>query len=212
MYYLQSRYYDPEVCRFINADEASNLAANGDFISYNLYLYCCNNPVLRKDDGGQLWNTIIGAAVGGLIGGISSAIQGDSFWTGAAQGATAGAISGAAVDGALLIAASGGALAIAGGILIAAAGGMAGSLAGEQVKSYATDRTFKQIDKGMIIRAGFAGLINTLSFGLTASINYAVNGNVLPGKFLELSSNDAISTFTATQFAVEGELINAMVK
>ena len=51
-YYLQSRYYDPLTCRFINADDTSNLAANGDVVSFNLFAYCGNNPVIRKDDGG----------------------------------------------------------------------------------------------------------------------------------------------------------------
>ena len=53
-YYLQSGYYDSEIRRFINADDVSLLGANGDFISYNLYSYCLNNPVNRFDDGGNL--------------------------------------------------------------------------------------------------------------------------------------------------------------
>ena len=51
-YYLQSRYYDPVVKRFISADDASLLGANGDFTSLNLYTYCLNNPVNRLDEYG----------------------------------------------------------------------------------------------------------------------------------------------------------------
>ena len=47
-YYVSSRYYDPEVGRFINADSVSMLGANGDFASLNLFAYCGNNPVSRK--------------------------------------------------------------------------------------------------------------------------------------------------------------------
>ena len=36
-YYLQSRYYDPAIRRFINADGYVN--ANGDFIGFNMYAY-----------------------------------------------------------------------------------------------------------------------------------------------------------------------------
>ncbi len=54
LYYLQSRYYKPEICRFINVDDASYLGANDDFISYNLFAYCLNNPVNRTDDSGNL--------------------------------------------------------------------------------------------------------------------------------------------------------------
>ena len=41
LYYLQSRYYDPVVGRFLNADRL--LGANGDLMSYNLFAYCSNN-------------------------------------------------------------------------------------------------------------------------------------------------------------------------
>ncbi|HBL84814.1 MAG: hypothetical protein A2Y17_01510 [Clostridiales bacterium GWF2_38_85] len=43
-YYLNSRYYDPQVGRFINADGL--LGANQDLAGYNLFAYCSNNPVL----------------------------------------------------------------------------------------------------------------------------------------------------------------------
>ena len=63
-YYVSSRYYDPAIGRFINADDPSYLAANGDFISYNLYAYCGNNPVTRTDINGNAWHLAIGAAIG----------------------------------------------------------------------------------------------------------------------------------------------------
>ena len=34
MYYLQSRYYDPAVGRFINADDVQLLDTNGTVLSY----------------------------------------------------------------------------------------------------------------------------------------------------------------------------------
>ena len=74
MYYLQSRYYDPAICRFINADDISNLSANGDFASYNLYVYCGNNPVSRADDGGEFSNIVIGAVVGTAVEMVSQMI------------------------------------------------------------------------------------------------------------------------------------------
>ena len=49
-YYLQSRYYDPAICRFINAD-AYNDTGNG-ILGYNMFAYCLNNPVMYADDGG----------------------------------------------------------------------------------------------------------------------------------------------------------------
>ena len=58
-YYLQSRYYDPVVGRFISPDDESYLGANGDLISYNLYAYCSNNPVMGYDPSGHWdWESI----------------------------------------------------------------------------------------------------------------------------------------------------------
>ena len=52
LYYLQSRYYDPEIGRFINADDPGYLGADGTVISYNLFAYCSNNPVMGYDPSG----------------------------------------------------------------------------------------------------------------------------------------------------------------
>lgn len=41
--------------RFISADDASLLGANGDFTSLNLYAYCGNNPIIRYDPYGYAW-------------------------------------------------------------------------------------------------------------------------------------------------------------
>lgn len=48
-YYLQSRYYDSAICRFINAD---GLFTDG-FIGANLFAYCANNPVNTTDPTGN---------------------------------------------------------------------------------------------------------------------------------------------------------------
>lgn len=52
LYYLNNRYYDPEVARFINADDTSLLGATGTTLSYNLFAYCENNPVNSSDPSG----------------------------------------------------------------------------------------------------------------------------------------------------------------
>lgn len=50
LYYLQSRYYDPETCRFINAD---SLLVAGDYLQgTNMFAYCLNNPVMYVDPSG----------------------------------------------------------------------------------------------------------------------------------------------------------------
>ena len=49
LYYLRSRYYDPEIGRFINADDTAYLGYDGTPLSLNLFAYCENNPVNDSD-------------------------------------------------------------------------------------------------------------------------------------------------------------------
>ena len=58
LYYLNSRYYDSNTGRFINADVQINAKEN--FLGYNMYAYCGNNPVMYTDPSGcgKIWNWI----------------------------------------------------------------------------------------------------------------------------------------------------------
>ena len=56
LYYLQSRYYNPEICRFINADGYTSTGQT--VVGNNMFAYCGNNPVNRYDFGGQFWDTV----------------------------------------------------------------------------------------------------------------------------------------------------------
>lgn len=49
-YYLQSRYYDANVCRFINAD--SYASTGQGFLGCNMFAYCRNSPANRTGLGG----------------------------------------------------------------------------------------------------------------------------------------------------------------
>ena len=72
LYYLNSRYYNPEWCRFINADGI--IGANQDILSLNLYAYVSNNPISNADDeGSYAWalpalSTTIGAGIAVFVG------------------------------------------------------------------------------------------------------------------------------------------------
>ena len=69
LYYLQSRYYNAQWGRFINADGIQYLGANGDLEGFNLFAYCSNNPVMGADPEGNfiLSAVLIGAAVGAVF-------------------------------------------------------------------------------------------------------------------------------------------------
>ena len=55
LYYLQSRYYDCNTCKFINADDPSILLADPFNVQcVHIYDYCNNNPVMNVDSDGYI--------------------------------------------------------------------------------------------------------------------------------------------------------------
>ena len=50
LYYLQSRYYDATIGRFINAD--GFVTTGQGILSHNMYAYCMNNPMMFSDPSG----------------------------------------------------------------------------------------------------------------------------------------------------------------
>lgn len=105
LYYLMSRWYDPETGRFISPDGIEYLAPK-TLNGLNLYAYCLNDPMTYTDPNGTLpiWaNLLIGGAVLlglGILsflvpaGGVAAAVVG-----GALKGAIIGAVIGAGVGG-----------------------------------------------------------------------------------------------------------------
>ncbi len=78
LYYLQSRYYDANIGRFINADKAI-ADVGGEILGYNMYAYGFNNPINTSDSSGT-WPKIlkeIGARfkyMGNFFGGFFGAV------------------------------------------------------------------------------------------------------------------------------------------
>lgn len=182
LYYLQSRYYDPAICRFINADTFATTDANG-FLSANMFAYCENNPIMRTDESGEFFNTVIGAVVGATFGAVSAAIAGTSIWGGALSGAVSGAIAGFGVDVAMATVATGPA-----GIAIAAvatfASGFMGSVAGDVIEAKSNGQN---IYTGEVIgRAIISGTANMITGGLNVAVGKAT-GEVF-NKTLKLKS------------------------
>ena len=97
-YYLNSRYYDPEICRFINAD--GYVSTGQELSRHNMFAYCLNNPINMLDSMGSFpeWLMAIGAAVATV-----AVITAVTVCTGGAAapvlvGAAVGFVSGTAVD------------------------------------------------------------------------------------------------------------------
>lgn len=100
LYYLQSRYYDPEVGRFISMDDINYLDPE-TIGGTNLYAYCLNNPVKYIDLTGNFpWLALLifaGVLIvgGGAIGGFSAATVGEissDIWTDVGKGMLSGTI------------------------------------------------------------------------------------------------------------------------
>lgn len=68
-YYLNSRYYDANICRFITMDEVENLGFSGTILSYNLFSYCENNPITLVDYNGAQpeWAQVISKYAKGTL-------------------------------------------------------------------------------------------------------------------------------------------------
>ena len=69
-YYLQSRYYDPTICRFVSADQYELLGTLSQTLGQlNLYAYCNNNPIMYADETGEsfIGGLIITLILGGLV-------------------------------------------------------------------------------------------------------------------------------------------------
>ena len=83
LYYLQTRYYDPETGRFINLDQIEYIDPE-QLNGLNLYAYCLNNPVMNVDPSGHFVLsisailTIVGISAGvGALFGLGSAVVKD---------------------------------------------------------------------------------------------------------------------------------------
>lgn len=169
LYYLNSRYYDPETGRFVNADDISFLdpeSING----LNLYAYCGDNPVMYIDPDGHAILSILAAIaiaffVGGTIGAagtflgdvVASAITGNLEWS--SWETYVGNIIGGGIGGALsLIPGS--------GIYIGAiASGTLGTFFGTTLEKITgtNDRSWTEI----ILETAFSLAISSLTAGMT---------------------------------------------
>lgn len=66
MYYLQSRYYNPAVGIFVNADAAMFAIVGNGILEHNLFAYCKNEPVKNSDPSGhwtEYWGTFNATAI-----------------------------------------------------------------------------------------------------------------------------------------------------
>ena len=77
MYYLKSRYYDPELRRFISADVIATVKESLETLhNRNLYAYCDGNPLTRRDDNGKMWLVAAAAFAVGTVASVATQMMG----------------------------------------------------------------------------------------------------------------------------------------
>ena len=193
---MQSRYYNPEIGRFISAD--SYASTGQGILGNNMFAYCGNNPVSRGDEGGEFWHLIIGAAVGVVtqyaVDVVTDWIKGESIADILKPNSSIADYASAAISGAL--AASG--IGIAGSIIANAALGGATYYANCKINGAEAD--------------GFDMLLATTIGGLSGAIGGSgVNGARLRGvvKTSKHVLNTAVSTARKNMY--KGKIIDAVV-
>ena len=164
-YYLQSRYYDPAICRFINADTFATTDANG-FLSANMFAYCENNPIMLVDQDGGVPVIIAGALIGGLVGAVSgalsSALQGgdkSEIMAGALSGMVTGFVAGAVSTAAPILAAT---LDVSGMAMLGAASAVSGAV-GTFSSALSQKSTKGKVDWGEAVLNGGLTAIDTFA-------------------------------------------------
>jgi len=161
LYYLQSRYYDPEVGRFINAD--IYMSTGQGVLGNNSYAYCANNPTSRVDDEGEFFNTICGAILGGAIAALTrkrDEITGEPLedgWQAFKRGAIAGGIGGFFLDVSIATAGAGTAA------LIAVGGGAIAGVADHLMEQKHLGEEINA--EGILVAATVGGAMNMLFMG-----------------------------------------------
>ena len=174
LYYLNTRYYSSDMCRFINADGQ----LNNDIIGNNLFAYCGNNSICRADDSGQGWwipaCALVGAVVGGTSKIISNLASGNTWYNG---------VVGAALGGAVY----GGVLAATGNIVAASFAGAATEAVFNEVVSYiphasklVASNTPKKLNKNNISNSLNTVSNETLVNGVINIATGKIAGKIIP--------------------------------
>ena len=162
LYFLQTRYYDPEVGRFISRDSIG-YADPETICGLNLYAYCGNNPVMNVDPMGNAWwdwlagvlavvgIALVAGAIAVLTAGIGTTIM---------VGTMAGAVLHGAAVGAL----------VGAGIGMVAGGVIGGAVTGWSVNG---------ILAGIGIGLGAGAIIGAIVGGVAGGFHYAWQQSVL---------------------------------
>lgn len=197
MYYLNSRYYDPEIGRFINADDL-NYINEKLFNGINLFCYCGNNPVGRIDNNGNAWwhwliaaALVVVAAVAVVVtaGGVAAGIAAISA---VATGMSAGSLGTTIAAGAFIgLSTTFTAMTIVGGIEAIGSGSIA---------------DFWDYGETALIVTGTGGVLGSIGGYINYKYNNTIVGDHTPGKSTPYSTYINEKGQTVTHYDSNGNM------
>ncbi|MBQ6116068.1 MAG: RHS repeat-associated core domain-containing protein, partial [Oscillospiraceae bacterium] len=193
LYYLNTRYYNPAVGRFISADIF--VSTGQGVLGSNMYAYCGNNPVNMADPNGELFFTLLGAATGFIGSAVVSLLQGNDISKAVNDGvcgAVGGAIAGFGVDAALVTVGTGGAAAPFAAFGIAYVFGGAGNVITTEMISDGKASTDEYIASFII-----GGTFNAISLGTSWDCAAKTFKGVAIKAALNTTENEIVGTCTA---------------
>ena len=165
LYFLKTRYYDPEIGRFMTIDGIEYL--NPEVINgLNLYAYCGNNPVMNVDPNGtDWWHWLAGALA--VIGTVLVVAAVTVLTCGVGTTVLAGTLAGAVIHGAAV-----------GALIGAGVGVVAGGVIGGAVSGW----TAEGILTGMGIGLGAGAIIGAIVGGVSGAASGSVGTTTRPTK------------------------------
>ncbi|MCX7033222.1 MAG: RHS repeat protein [Arenimonas sp.] len=179
--YMQQRYYDQGVGRFLSVDPVTALDT-GDMRHLNRYAYGFNNPYKFTDPDGRTPVHAAGAVIGGVVGfiggGVVSAISSGGDLKKTFAGAVGGAVGGVITGGTLGAASPAAAVAAA-----AVTGGILGEVTSQTVTNameHGGEVSEYQYDGGQVAMAGVAGFVSPAAKGLVDEVAMAAQKKLAP--------------------------------
>ena len=184
LYYVQKRFYNSDICRFVSCDITDNLEYSTDSLSdKNLYNYCDNGPINRYDSGGDFWHIAVGAVFGAVCSAAAQVVTnlatGQKAFDGVVKAAAVGAVSGA--------------LAASGAGLVAQIAGNAALSAADSVYSQAKEKGITNINPGEVAVETLIGAVSGAAGGkgFSKTVNLRTLNRRLTSKVLSGSKTIA---------------------